>query len=314
MNYNKNTLEDLSIDEEDEDDIYRQTEKPIKRKNFFVDNVKFKKKTAEEELKSTKKKSFFYNRNTKKSDNDIPNPRYHHNYLPEEFENEEEAGRQQVQKFADIKLTFCEFLILNIKSRSIIINSFCIVSIFNPRWKKLTLLMTELSVLMIFVSVFLTSDENAVESSLVKMIQYSVYSMLSTDATIYLLAFFFKFSTKMHRRLFELVTGGGQLIMIKEWEIIQKNLKKLAIIGMIIYGVICLFSYYISFGFTIVWKYQKWAFVECLSFSFIFNFVICEFLIELFIAILYLQRKHDCFLRAIAEGLNKLRNYRCLSP
>ena len=314
LNYNKNTLEDLSIDEEDEDDIYRQTEKPIKRKNFFVDNVKFKKKTAEEELKSTKKKSFFYNRNTKKSDNDIPNPRYHHNYLPEEFENEEEAGRQQVQKFADIKLTFCEFLILNIKSRSIIINSFCIVSIFNPRWKKLTLLMTELSVLMIFVSVFLTSDENAVESSLVKMIQYSVYSMLSTDATIYLLAFFFKFSTKMHRRLFELVTGGGQLIMIKEWEIIQKNLKKLAIIGMIIYGVICLFSYYISFGFTIVWKYQKWAFVECLSFSFIFNFVICEFLIELFIAILYLQRKHDCFLRAIAEGLNKLRNYRCLSP
>jgi hypothetical protein len=234
--------------------------------------------------------------------------------MPEEFENEEEAGKQQIQKFADIGLTFWEFLSLNIKSRSMLINSFCIVSIFNPRWKKLSLLMTEMSVLIIFVSVFLTSDENAVHKSLVKMIQYSVYAMLATDGTIYLAAFFFKFPIKKQRRLFELVTSGGQIVMLKEWGIVEKKLKKLAIIGMIIFGIIWLFSYYISFGFTIVWKFQRWAFVECLAFSFIFNFIICEFLIEFFIAILYLQRKQNCFCRGIAEGLNKLRNYRCLSP
>ena len=102
--------------------------------------------------------------------------------------------------------------------------------------------------------------------------------------------------------------------MIKEWEKIDRKLKKLAIIGMIICVLIWLFSFYASFGFTIVWKYQNFGFFECFGLCLIFNFVICEFLIELLIAILFTQRKHNFFLRAIAEGLNKLRNYRCLSP
>ena len=311
LNYNKDILDELSLDEDD--DIYNNKEKPVK-KNFFSGDVKFKRKTAEEELKRKKNSSFLRNRKDNGQDNTNRQSKYHHNYLPEEFENEEESNKEQIQSFADIKLSFCEFLTLNIKCRSILINSFCIVSVFNPRWKKLSLLMTEICVIIIFVSIFLTSDENAIHSSLGKMLVYSIYSMVATDCTIYLIAFFYKFPNKGQRRLFVLVKTGGQLIMIKEWEKIDRKLKKLAIIGMIICVLIWLFSFYASFGFTIVWKYQNFGFFECFGLCLIFNFVICEFLIELLIAILFTQRKHNFFLRAIAEGLNKLRNYRCLSP
>ena len=311
VNIDKNVFDDLSID----DEIYKIEETPVK-KNFFVDTVKMKKKSAEEELKQ-KTSSFFYNnRNYNRANNNSNNQgrRYHHNYLPEEFEREEDARNQELQEFADIKLSFIEFLLLNIKSRFIFINSICIVSIFNPRWKKLSLLMTELSVLMIFISIFLTSDENAVDSSLNKMIKYSFFAVLITDCVMYLIACFFKYPAEKQKRLFTLVTLGGQLIMSKEWEIIEKNLRKMAVIGMIIFCLMWIFSFYISFGFTIVWKYQKMAFVNCFALSCLFDFIVFEFLIELFIAILYLQRKHNSCLRVIAEGLNKLRNYRCLSP
>ena len=97
-------------------------------------------------------------------------------------------------------------------------------------------------------------------------------------------------------------------------ENICKKIKKKAIIGMIICGIIWAYSFYASFGFTLVWKYQNMGFVVCFVLCFVFNFVVCEFLIELFIALLYIQRKQNCFFRGIAEGLNKLRNYRCLSP
>ena len=225
-----------------------------------------------------------------------------------------EARNKQIQSFADIKLTFFEFLLLNIKSRSILINSFCIVSIFNPRWKKLSLLMTELCLNMLFVSIFLTSDENAVPSSVVKMVEYSIFSMLCSDFGMYIIAFLFKFSIRDGRRLFTLVYSGGQLIIDKQWKIYENKYNKMAIVGMIICGIIWGYSLYSSFGFTLVWKYQKMAFIECFAFCFLFNYIICEFLFEFFIAMLYLGRKHNCFFRGIAEALNKLRNYRCLSP
>ena len=83
---------------------------------------------------------------------------------------------------------------------------------------------------------------------------------------------------------------------------------------MIIYVGIWIYSLYSSFGFTLVWKFQRMAFIECFGITLVFNFIIGEILIELFIALLFLKRKNNFFLRAIAKGLNDLRNFRCLSP
>ena len=203
---------------------------------------------------------------------------------------------------------------LNVTSRSILINTFCIVSIFNPRWKKLSFLMTEFSLMIIFVSIFLTSDENVDLSAQGLIMEYSILSMIATDFTMYLIAFFFKFPYKDQKRLFTLLTQGGQLKILQEWEIFQRKLRKRAILGMIIYVGIWIYSLYSSFGFTLVWKFQRMAFIECFGITLVFNFIIGEILIELFIALLFLKRKNNFFLRAIAKGLNDLRNFRCLSP
>ena len=307
-----NIFEDLDIEDDDIFNMNIKKGKSINNNFFYQGDVKSRKKKAEDELKK-KKSSFFYNGRSNR-DNNINRGRYHHNALPEEFEDEDEARKEEIQQFADIDLSFCEFLKLNIKSRSILINTFCMVSVFNPRWKKLTLLMTELCSMMIFVSIFLTSDENAIHSSPIKMIIYSIFSMLATDGVMYLVALFFKFPNKKERRLFTLVTTGGQLSVLREWEITDKRQKKMAGIGLAICIIIWIYSFYSSFGFTVVWKYQNKGFIECFAFTFIFNFIVCEFLIELLISICYLKRKHNFFLRGIAEGLNRLRNYRCLSP
>ena len=311
--FNEDFLDDLDLDDDDVFNMNFKKGKAINNNFFYGGDVKSRKKNAEEELKRKKIPNFFYGNRNDKKDN-INRGRYHHNALPEEFENADEARSQQIEQFAGIGLTFCEFLILNIKSRSILINSFCVVSVFNPRWKKLSLLMTEFCVILIFVSVFLTSDENAVHTSPVKMVIYSIYSMLAADGVMYLVAIFFKFPNKKERRLFTLVTTGGQLSVLREWEIIEKRQKIFGTIGMCLCGIIWLYCFYSIFGFTVVWKYQNKGFIECFAFAFIFNFIACEFLIELLIAICYTARKHNCFLRGISEGLNRLRNYRCLSP
>ena len=313
----RDLLDELNSSMDDQNVLDVNKEKVVK-KSFFRDDIRFKKKTVEEQLKKNKSKrsTFFYNGNDNRPDNseNKRNFRYHHNYLPEEYEEEDEAREQQIQNFADIKLSFSEFLLLNIKCRTVLFNSFCIVSIFSPRWKKLSLLMTEFCLMMIYVSIFLTADENAVETAIVKMVEYAILSMLTTDFTMYLVAFFFKFSIEDQKRLLTLVISGGQLVLDKQWKIYSKKLKKRAIIGMIICGIIWLYSFYSSFGFTVVWKFQNMGYIVCFVLCFVFNFVICEFLIEFFLTVLYTQRKHNFFLRWIAEGLNKLRNYRCLSP
>ena len=317
INYEKNVLDDLSLDDEDEMDINQDKEKPAVRNNFFYGGaVKYKRKTAEEVLK--KKKSNFFKNDDDKNDEETTGRKkgfkYHHNYIPEEYEDEDEAKEDEKKQFANIKLSFWEFLMLNVTSRSILINTFCIVSIFNPRWKKLSFLMTEFSLMIIFVSIFLTSDENVDLSAQGLIMEYSILSMIATDFTMYLIAFFFKFPYKDQKRLFTLLTQGGQLKILQEWEIFQRKLRKRAILGMIIYVGIWIYSLYSSFGFTLVWKFQRMAFIECFGITLVFNFIIGEILIELFIALLFLKRKNNFFLRAIAKGLNDLRNFRCLSP
>ena len=176
--------------------------------------------------------------------------------------------------------------------------------------------MTEIFIMIIFNSIFLTSDESIINSSSIgKIIVNSIYCILITDFLMYIMTFFFfSFPSKVQRTLFKLVTGNKQLDIIKAWEENEKRMKKFEIIGIVLSILIWIFCFYISFGFTVVWRYQNLAFLYTFLFCLLFDFIIGELLIEIFIAILYLDRKHNSFLRYIAEGLNRLRNIRCLSP
>ena len=63
-----------------------------------------------------------------------------------------------------------------------------------------------------------------------------------------------------------------------------------------------------------VWKYQNTAFYVCLALSFILDFVLFELIIEGIIALFFNYRIEIKFMRIVGEFLNRLRNYRCMSP
>ena len=150
---------------------------------------------------------------------------------------------------------------------------------------------------------------------MIKILIISVIIMILTDFFMYIYSFFFfSFPSKSQRKLFNLVSNNHQLKIIKEWDKIEHRMQKFEIIGMIISALIWIFAFYVSFGFTIVWKYQNKAFLLTFAVCFVLNYIVGEIFIEFFIALLYLNRKHNSCFRWLAERLNNLRNIRCLSP
>ena len=324
MNLNSEGEKLSDIDMEDIMNINDQ--KPKLRSNFFHQgSVKQKKLTLEDKLKrkTNNNNNFFYK--TKNNVEEMKKRKrrqmqsginVNNDKQQREFENEDEVRHQELEEFASIDLFFCEFLSTNIFSRSILINSYLIVSIFSPRWKKQSLLLTEMCAMIILISVFLTNDETIrTKHELNQILILSIICMICVDFFMYIFSFFFfSFPSKAHRKLFNLVIHDHQLEILKEWDKTEKRMQKFEIFGMIFSVAIWIFAFYISFGFTVVWIYQRNAFLLCFLFTFLFNFIGGELLMEFLIALLYLGREHSSFFRFCAEGLNRIRNIRCLSP
>ena len=236
------------------------------------------------------------------------------NELEEEFEDKKEQKEKEAQDYVDLNLSTKEFFNTNFFSRNIVINALFNISIFHPRWKKLTLLLTEIALISLFISIFLTSYEKVTSSNVGLILLFSLISSFATDLTLYLLAFFFHFPSIKFRRLLYLVKENGDLIILKEWDEISFRQGYKAFLGYVLCVIIWGVSYYVTFGFTVVWKYQNSAFYICLIICFSFEFLIFELITELFNAFFYANRRDTNWMRILGGFLNKIRNYRCLSP
>ena len=236
------------------------------------------------------------------------------NELEEEFEDKTEQRIKEMQDYVDLNLTSSEFFNINFCSRNIFINALFNISIFHPRWKKLTLLFTEIALISLFISIFLTAYEKVTISEVGLILIFSLISSFATDITLYLLAFFFTFPPVKYRRLLHLVKENGNLIILKEWNEMSLTQGYKAFIGYILCIIIWGVTYYVTFGFTVVWKYQNSAFYLCLILCFSFEFLIFELITEAINAYCFSVRRNNNCLRILGEFLNKMRNYRCMSP
>ena len=232
------------------------------------------------------------------------------NFQNEEFGNNIE---DKIILFRDIPLSTKKFIKINIKRRNTCFNALLNVSIFNPRWKKITLLFTEINLFSLFVSLLLTSNENITEKKIFKCCMTSFYSFLISNFVIYFLNIFFYFSYKQRKLLYDLIINRKQLIILREYEKIKKHNKIFYICGFIFVILIWLFSFYCSIGFVAVWKIQKNAYVLCIFLNFLFNFIISDIFIELFIGLIFKFRNEEYFSN-IGTFFNNLRNFRCLYP
>ena len=81
--------------------------------------------------------------------------------------------------------------------RNTLINAICNVSLFQPRWKKLTMIITEIAIMILIVSVLLTSDAKAridLDIGSIKFLfAYGLTGSCAANFVMYFLAVFFEF-------------------------------------------------------------------------------------------------------------------------
>ena len=284
------------------DFLNRKTNKDVRPENLMTKGNKM-------DLNLDLEIQNFYRTNIGKNEIALLNP----NRLPEIFENKEVEYKRRLNGYANLGLSFCQYFSKNFMQRNIFLSPFFNISMFGPRWKKLIAFTTEIASELLMLAVFLTDDENALETNIVLLLQYSLYTVLIVDTFMHFMAIFFQVSNRQKRRLLKLVLMSGQLIVLKEYEDMQCVNTIITVIGMIICWAIWAFSFYMSFTFYSVWKVQNKAFIISFFITIALDFFVLEFIYELFLAIIYTQRKTSGLLRRVGELLNRIRNHRCMA-
>ena len=241
----------------------------------------------------------------------------------DEYEDEEKEQEARLENFASLSMSLCEFFIWNVKARHVLINPIIVHSIFNPRYKKFTCLVTEISIMMILLSVFITADQTVLISfntnpviiqNIGKMIFYSLVAALSSNIVMYLLVFFFRMTNDQRKLLFKTVKKGINMRILRVWGEIEKKNTPYTVLGMLINIIIWLGSLYFSFNYVAVWTAWDFTWLIAVCTAVFIDLGLMEFGFEFFIAVVYNFRISSPKANKFAEWMNRVRSYRSLWP
>ena len=301
-------------DENGNSDFHSEESNGNKKKKGKKDKNEFSEKMSN----NTKKHNFFLS-SDKTKPNFVSLSKFHNdidsqNNFPEDFANEKEEKVKALEAYTNLKLPTSEFIKWNMRTRHILLGPILNRSLFTPRWKKFTILLTQIYVNLMLISVILTAKEKILGSTFGKCLALSICTSILSNIFIYLIAFFFMTSVYQRRRLYQLVMRGGQLVVIKGFNELKSQNNCSSLIGLIFCIIIWVVCIYITFTFVAVWKIQKSAFIITSIISEIIDLVIGELGVELIIGAFYhMRRKNNC-LRDFGEWFNRLRCYRTLWP
>jgi hypothetical protein len=282
----------------------RKKSKSTKKNKKFFD-------IEDKEIESAAKKNAFMNED---DINQVSPITKNKNKGIEEDQMNENENNKRLNKLANLTYPWYKFIGKNILERHIVISPIIKVSIFHPRWKKLTMLVTEICIMSIMSSILLTADEKITDKTMGGCVKVAFISMLCANVSIYILAFFFNFSNNQIKKLNNLVQQSGQLIILKEWEEMTCRNAGFTFLGLVIHYGIWAFAFYISIAFVAVWKAQAKAYLISMIWCFCFDFILFEIVVEMVIALLYIGRDRNELIRKITDFLYRSRNYRCLWP
>jgi hypothetical protein len=286
-------------------------------RNNLMDGKKEIKEIKEKKIDEDKKSDEGIEGEIDKEIGNVDIATFNINYLSKEEEKTKEEKDRRVESYANLRLDACTFFRKNYVIRNPLINSIGNVSLFQPRWKKMTMLFTEITIMELIIAILLTNDSKAridLDITSIKFLfAYGLAACCISNFIMYNLAIFFQFPYDSARRLFKLVLFNGQLIVMREWGEISSTQKIKSFFGLIICIILWIASLYISLGFTAVWKEQKLDFLISLIFGIVLNFFILELIVEGIIAIIYKGRKKYKCIKHFGFLLNRLRNYRCLA-
>ena len=228
--------------------------------------------------------------------------------------NKEEERKKALEEYTRLNVTPFEFFKYNLRTRHILVAPFLNLTLFNNRWKKLMVLLTQVYIQQLTLTVYLTLDEKIVISNFVGMILASLIAGIVSNIIVYMFVFLFRTDTYERMRLYRLVMSGEQLAVYKGWSRIKKLNNSKVVFGIIISVILLLGNFYISLVFTAVWKVQRSAWIVCFIITLFLDLVVGEICVEGICAILYGNRLKYNLVRNIGETFNRLRSYRTMWP
>ena len=228
--------------------------------------------------------------------------------------NKEEERKRALEEYTRLSVTPFEFFKYNLRTRHILVAPFINLTLFNNRWKKLMVLLTQFYIQQLTLTVYLTYDEKIVISNFVGMILASLIAGIVSNILVYMFVFLFGTDTYERMRLYRLVMSGEQLAVYKGWTRIKRINNCKVIFGIIISVIFWLGNFYMTLVFTAVWKVQRSAWIVCFIITLFLDLAVGEICVEGLCAFLYSKRLKYNLLRNIGETFNRLRSYRTMWP
>ena len=279
--------------------------------------TKFSKFTKNSKLSSQSKKSYFLDKDKTKA-NYISINKFHnkskHLTKDRDILNIEEERKNILEEYTRLNITPYEFFKYNLRTRHILIAPFLNLTLFNNRWKKLIVLLTQFYIQQLLISIILTAKETIIVTNIPGMIIASLIAGIVSN--IIVCCFVFLFGTDVYERirLYRLVMSGEDLFIFKAWAILKRVMNLKSIFGIVICVIFWLANIYVSLSFTAVWKIQRTAWIVCFVITLFLDLVVGEILIEGLCAILFCLRLKYNFWRNLGESLNRFRRYRTMWP
>ena len=234
--------------------------------------------------------------------------------IPLDIINEEEEREKALVAFSRLSVSTCVFLSYNLKVRHILLAPFINLTLFNNRWKKLMVLLTQFYIQQLVISIALTMNENIIMDDLLGILVVSILASVISDFIVYLFVFLFQSSNYQRKRLYRLVMMGENFTVMKAWTKLKRQMNFKLFFGFIIALSFWAINFYITLIYTAVWKYQRSTWITCFFLSLIIDLVLGELLTEGFCAFCYSRRATSANFNVLGEGLNRLRAYRTMWP
>ena len=226
---------------------------------------------------------------------------------------------QKMEEFHSYSISFKKFLVKNIFSRHVLLTTFDRMNIVYDRYMRAGNFAAQLSMFAFFLTLFFTNDEKQtayVTKEKNQMLNFALYCFISDILgciSVHLPAYCFWVNDKKFRQLYNtiLLDDGINVLKLTE-EIIKEGRLFWNILGFIIQIFFIIIGFYFSFGFCAVYSYQSSTFCFALICTCGFDILVCEFLWEIFIGILFYIRDTGRIVVFLGTILNTLRNIKHL--
>ena len=284
---------------------------------YGLNESKYSKFSKNSKFTQGEKKSYFIDKDKTKA-NFVSLQKFHNRSyklnIYKDSLNKEQERKLALEDYTRLNITPYEFFKYNLRTRHILVAPFLNLTLFNNRWKKLMVLLTQFYIQQIILTVVLTYDEKIIITNFIGMILASLFASALSNVIVWCFVFLFGTDTYERMRLYRLVMSGEQLAVYKGWNRIKKVLGCKIVFGIIISVIFWIFNFYITLIFTAVWKVQRTAWIVCFIITLFLDLVVGEICVEGICAILYRNRLKYNFVRNIGEAFNRFRNYRTMWP